>query len=192
MEQYSHVCATRITFDASYANWVDKLSQTSPCQMETILEALEESEGSVVEAQEYHCESVYHTPISSEFDIGDIPHFLNFASDIDPRANDPPTRDASSLREELSSLRGELEEAKRENQDLNAELAECYDYGRSLHELEIRYQRLLEDVTESNKARRVLMQNMASITVRTLLTDFLTAANPRELRMIYAARNIHK
>lgn len=136
--------------------------------METILEAPEESEGPIVEAREYLCESVYHTPTSSEFDVGDIPHFLNFAPDVGPPVNDSLTRDASSLHEELSSLREELEEAKRENQDLNAELAECYDYGRSLHELEVRYQRLLEDVTEANKARRVLTQNMASITVRSL------------------------
>jgi len=134
--------------------------------METILEASEESEGSIAEAQGYHCESVYHTPISSEFDLGDIPHLLNFTSDTSPSTNDPSTRDAPLLHEEISSLREELEETKRENQDLNAELAECYDYGRSLRELEIRYQQLLEDVTESNKTRRTLTQNMASITVR--------------------------
>ena len=131
--------------------------------METILE---ESEGSIVEAREYHCESVYHTPTSSEFDFGDIPHFLNFTSDIGPPTNDPLTGDASSFYEEMLSLREQLEEAKQESQDLNAELAECYDYGRSLRELEIRYQQLLEDVTESNKTRRTLTQNMASITVR--------------------------
>jgi len=133
--------------------------------METILEASDESEGSAVEAQEYHCDSVYHTPTSSEFDFNDIPHFLNFTSDISPPTNDSQTRIISSLHEEIFSLREELEEAKRENQDLNAELAECYNYGRSLRELEFRYQRLLEDVTESNKTRRVLTQNMASITV---------------------------
>lgn len=136
--------------------------------METIIEAPEEPEGSIAEAFEHHCESVYHTPTSSEFDVGDIPHLLNFASDICPSTDDPPIKDAVSLHGELSSLREELEETKRENQDLNAELAECYDHGRSLHELEVRYQRLLEDVTESNKARRVLTQNMASITVRSL------------------------
>lgn len=133
--------------------------------METILEASDESEGSIVEAREYHCDSVYHTPTSSEFDFGDIPHFLNFTSDFSPPTNNPPTGDVSSLREEILSLREELEEAKRENQDLNAELAECYDYGRSLRELEVRYQQLLEDVTESNKTRRALTQNMASLTV---------------------------
>jgi len=133
--------------------------------METILEASDESEGSAVEPQEHHCDSVYHTPTSSEFDFGDIPDLLNFTSEINPPSNDPPTRSISSLHEEIFSLREELEEAKQENQDLNAELAECYDYGRSLHELEVRYQRLLEDVTESNKTRRALTQNMASITV---------------------------
>jgi hypothetical protein len=135
--------------------------------METILEASDESEGSVVEARE-HCESVYHTPTSSEFDVSDIPYFLNFTSDTSPPAIDPLAGDVSLLSEEISSLREELEEAKRENQDLNAELSECYDYGRSLHELEVRYQQLLEDVTESNKSRRTLMQNMASVTVRYL------------------------
>jgi len=134
--------------------------------METILEASEESEGSIDEARGYHCESVYHTPTSSEFDPGEIPHLLNFTSDISSSTNDPLTRDVSLLHEEMLSLREELEETKRENQDLNAELAECYDYGRSLRELEIRYQQLLEDVTESNKTRRTLTQNMASITVR--------------------------
>lgn len=134
--------------------------------METILEASEESEGSIVEVREYHCESVYHTPTSTGFDIGDIPYFLNFTSDAGPLVNDPLTRDVSPLHEEILSLREELEEAKRENQDLNAELAECYDYGRSLRELEVRYQRLLEDVTESNRSRRMLTQNMASITAR--------------------------
>jgi len=133
--------------------------------METIPEVSEESEGSTTEAREYHCDSVYHTPTSSELDFGDIHHFLNFTSDISPSTNGPPTRDVSSLHEEILSLREELEEAKRENQDLNAELAECYGYGRSLRELEVRYQRLLEDVTESNKSRRILTQNMASITV---------------------------
>lgn len=134
--------------------------------METILEASEESYGPIVEAQEYHCESVYHTPTSSEFDFSDIPHFINFTSDISPPTSDPLTRDAPTLlHEEISSLRKELE-TKRENQDLNAELAECYDHGRSLRELELRYQRLLEDVTESNKTQRILTQNMASITVR--------------------------
>jgi len=132
--------------------------------METIPEASEESDGSI---GEYHCESVYHTPTSSEFDFGDIPHFLNFTSDIGPPTSDPLTIDASTLlHEEILSLRQELEETEQENQDLNAELAECYDYGRSLRELEIRYQQLLEDVTESNKTRRTLTQNMASITVR--------------------------
>lgn len=134
--------------------------------METILEASEGSEGSIVEAREYHCESVYHTPTCSEFDFSDIPHFLNFTSDIRPPTSDLPIGDASLLHEEILGLREDLEETKRENQDLNAELAECYDYGRSLHELEIRYQQLLEDVTESNKTRRTLTQNMASITVR--------------------------
>ena len=135
--------------------------------METIPEASEGSGGSIVEAQEYNCESVYHTPTSPEFDFCDIPHFLNFTSDIGPPTGDPLTRDASALlHEEILSLRKELEQTKRENQDLNAELAECYDYGRSLRELELRYQQLLEDVTESNKMRRTLTQNMASITVR--------------------------
>lgn len=133
--------------------------------METILEASEESEGSTVE--ECDCESVYHTPTSLEFDISDIPHFLNFTPAARPQANDPSTRAPSSyLREEISLLREELEEVKRENQDLNAELAECYDYGRSLRELEIRYERLLEEVTESNKSRRTLTQNMSLIVVR--------------------------
>ncbi|KAF9652452.1 hypothetical protein BDM02DRAFT_3108980 [Thelephora ganbajun] len=140
------------------------LPSTPPCQMETILEASEESEGSTIGDQECRCESVYHTPISSGFDLSDIPHFLNFTSDISPPTNDPLTRDASSLQDEILLLREALEEAKRENQDLNAELAECYDYGRSLRELEIRYQQLLEEVTESNKTRRALTQNMASIT----------------------------
>jgi hypothetical protein len=134
--------------------------------METILEASEESEASTVEAPECHCESVYHTPTSLEFDLSDIPYFLNFTSEIDPQANDRLTRDVPSLREEISSLQEELEEVKRENQDLNAELAECYDYGRSLRELEIRYQHLLEEVTESNKSRRTLTQKMSSIMVR--------------------------
>lgn len=134
--------------------------------METILEASEESDSSVFEASESCCESLYHTPTSLEFDIGDIPYFLNFTSEISPQANDPLPRDVSSLREEILSLRKELEEVKRENQDLNAELAECYDYGRSLRELEIRYQHLLEEVTESNKSRRTLTQNMASVMVR--------------------------
>ena len=145
--------------------------------METIPEASDESEGSAVEAREYHCDSVYHTPTSSEFDFGDISHFLNFTSDISPPTNDPQTRDISSLHEEIFSLREELEEAKRENQDLNAELAECYNYGRSLRELEVRYQRLLEDVTESNKTRRVLTQSMASITVCYLPYQLLDCAS---------------
>jgi hypothetical protein len=127
--------------------------------METILEASEESDGSIAEAPEYHSESVYHTPTSLEFDISDIPHFLNFTPEASPQANDPLTRDVSSVRDEL-------EEVKRENQDLNAELAECYDYGRSLRELEIRYQQLLEEVTESNKSQRTLTQNMSFIVVR--------------------------
>jgi len=134
--------------------------------METIPEGSEGSEGSVVEARDYDRESVYHTPTSSEFDFGDIPHLLNFTSDIRPPTSDPLRRDVSSLHEEILTLQEELEETKRENRDINAELAECYDYGRSLHELEIRYQQLLEDVTESNKTRRTLTQNMASITVR--------------------------
>jgi hypothetical protein len=135
--------------------------------METIAEASEESEGSIVEAQDCECESVYHTPTTSEFDFSDTPRLLNFRSNTSPQADDPQARDldASSLREEMWLLREDLEEVKRENQDLNAELAECYDYGRSLHELEVRYQRLLEEVTESNKTRRTLRQNMASITV---------------------------
>lgn len=165
MEQYSHVRPTWFEFDAPFVDQVDQLPPAPSCQMETILEASDESEGSAVEAREYHCESVYHTPTSSEFDFGDIPHFLNFTSDVSPPTNDPPTRNISSLHEEIFSLREELEETKQENQDLNAELAECYDYGRSLRELEVRYQRLLEDVTESNKARRILTQSMASITV---------------------------
>lgn len=134
--------------------------------METILENSEESEGSIAEAPEYPCESVYHTPTSLEFDIGDIPHFLNFTSGISPQANGPLLRDVLSLHEEISSLREELEEVKRENQDLNAELAESYDYGRSLRELEIRYQHLLEEVTESNKSRRTLTQHISFTTVR--------------------------
>lgn len=134
--------------------------------METILEASEESEGSIVEAPEYYCESVYHTPTSLEFDISDIPQFLNFTSDIGSQADDPLTGNVSSLPEEIFSLREQLGEVRRENQDLNAELAECYDYGRSLRELEIRYQRLLEEVTESNKSRRTLAQNISLITVR--------------------------
>jgi hypothetical protein len=161
--------------------------------METIPEAFEESDGSNAEAREYDCESVYHTPTSPEFDFSDIPHFLNFTSDIGPPIGDPLKRDASALLpEEILSLRKELEETERENQDLNAELAECYDYGRSLRELEIRYQQLLEDVTESNKTRRTLTQNMASITVRHWASDFLVAPNHHELRMIYVARSIHK
>ena len=134
--------------------------------METILEASEEPEGSIVEVPECYCESVYHTPTSVEFDTSDIPHFLNFTSDISPQANDPQTRDVQSLHEEILSLREELEQVKRENRDLSAELAECYDYGRSLRELEIRYQHLLDEVTESNKSRRALTQNMSLITVR--------------------------
>ena len=166
MEYLSHVCATGLESTMAYTDWVDQLPPTPPCQMETIVEASEESDGSAVEAREYQCESVYHTPTSSEFDFGDIPHLLNFTSDISPPTHDPFMGDASSFHEEILSLRGELEEIKRENQDLNAELAECYDYGRSLRELEIRYQHLLEDVTESNKTRRTLTQTMASITVR--------------------------
>ena len=146
--------------------------------METILKASDESEGSAVPAQEYHCDSVYHTPTSSEFDFGDIPHFLNFTSDVSPPTNDPPIRDVSSLHEEIFSLREELEEARRENQDLNAEVAECYDYGRSLRELEVRYQLLLEDVTESNKTWRVLTQTMASITVCYLLYRLFDRTQP--------------
>ena len=134
--------------------------------METILEASEESEGSILDAREHYCESVYHTPTSSEFDVSDIPYLLNFTSDIGPPTNDPTARDVSLLHEEMSLLREELEESRRENQDLNAELAECYDSGRSLRQLETRYQQLLEDVTESNKARRMLTQTMASITAR--------------------------
>jgi hypothetical protein len=135
--------------------------------METIAEASEQSEGSIAEAQDCECESVYHTPTSLEFDFSDVPHFLNFRPDTSPQADNPQARDldASSLQKEMWSLREELGEVKRENQDLNAELAECYDYGRSLHELEVRYERLLEEVTESNKTRRTLRQNMASITV---------------------------
>jgi len=102
---------------------------------------------------------VYYTPPSSEFDVSDVPHFLENTT---PPTDDPMTSDASSLREELSSLREELEEAKRENRNLNAELA---DYGRSLRELEVRHQRLLEVVTKSNKAQQTLMQNVASIAV---------------------------
>lgn len=166
MEHLSQVCAAGLESALPDIDWVDQLPPTSPCQMETILEASEESEGSVVEIREHSCESVYHTPTSPEFDFGDIPHFLNFTSDISPPSDDLLTRDSSALHEEMLSLREELEEAKRENQDLNAELAECYDYGRSLRELEIRYQQLLEDVTESNKTRRTLTQNMASITAR--------------------------
>lgn len=132
--------------------------------METILEVSEGSTGSTVEGQEYQSESVYHTPMALGFDFGDIPEFLNFTPDDSPQANDLLTRDPSPLYEEISSLQEELEEVKRENQDLNAELAECYDYGRSLHELETRYQHLLEEVTESNKTRRMLTQNMASVT----------------------------
>lgn len=153
--------------------------------METILEVSEGSEGSTVEAREYPCESVYHTPMALEFDFGDIPQFLNFTPDDSPQANDLLTRDPSPLYEEISSLQEELEEIKRENQDLNAELAECYDYGRSLHELETRYQRLLEEVTESNKTRRMLTQNMASITVRWRIhrpQAHLTLMNQDELR----------
>lgn len=135
--------------------------------METILEASEESDISKVEAQEHHCESVYHTPTSSVSDFGDIPPFLNFASDADPPTADPLTGDASPLpHEEILSLRKELEEIKRENQGLNAELAECYDYGRSLRELETRYEQLLGVVQEANKKQRALTQNMASMTVR--------------------------
>lgn len=167
MEHLSHVCAIWLESATPYIDGVDQLPPTPPCQMETIPEASEGSDGSIVEAREYDCESVYYTPTSPDFDFGDIPHFLNFTSDIGPPTSDPLTRDAlTPLHEEILSLRKELEETERENQDLNAELAECYDYGRSLRELEIRYQQLLEDVTESNKTRRTLTQNMASITVR--------------------------
>ena len=133
--------------------------------METILETSEGSEGSVVEAGECDCESVYHTPTALEFDFSDIPHFLNFIPDIGTHAKEPLTNETPSLHGEILSLREELEEVKRENQDLNAELAECYDYGRSLRELEIRYEQLLEEVKESNKTRRMLTQNMSLITV---------------------------
>jgi len=57
------------------------------------------------------------------------------------------TNDGSSFHE--ASLREELEEAKREHLPPNAGLA---DYGKSLRELEVRQQRLPEDVTKSNKA----------------------------------------
>lgn len=135
--------------------------------METILEASEESDASKVEVQEHYCESVYHTPASSVSDFGDIPPFLNFTSDVDPPTTDPLAGDASPLlREETLLLRKELEEIKQENQDLNAELAECYDHGRSLCELETRYEQLLGVVQEANKTQRALTQNMASMTVR--------------------------
>jgi len=188
MEHLSHVRPTLFEFGAPHTNWVDQLPPTPPCQMETILEASEE--GSTAEARERLCESVYHTPTSSEFDVSDIPHFLNFTSDVGQPTNDYLTRDVFLLHEEILSLREELEETKRENQDLNAELAECYDCGRSLRGLEVRYQRLLEDVTESNKTRRTLTQNMASITVRHLPYGLWTVPNPRKLRMIYVARSI--
>lgn len=149
--------------------------------METIFEASEGSEGSDVEIRELHCESVYHTPTSLELDLTDIPQFLNFASDDNLQVNELLTRGALSLYKEISSLREELEEAKRENQDLNDELAECYDYGRSTRELEIRYQHLLEEVTEANKSRRTLTQNMASITVRSRVHRHRAAPKPREL-----------
>lgn len=145
---------------------MDQSPPAQPVQMETILEAPEESEGSIVEISECHCESVYHTPTSLEFDLSDIPHFLNFTPEISPQVNDPPTRDGPSPHHEMLLLQEELEGIKRENQDLNAELAECYDYGRSLRELEIRYEHLLEEVTGSNKLQRTLTQNMSFITVR--------------------------
>ena len=163
-----------------------------PCQMETILETSEESEGSIAETRECHCESVYHTPTSMEFDLSDIPHFLDLVSDVSPQANDHTTREVLSLHEEILSLQEELEEAKRENQDLNAEIAECYDYGRSLRELEIRYQQLLEDVSESNKTRRRLTRNMALITVRYRRCLPPPAPNLHDFRMICAAQSIRR
>ena len=161
---------------------------TPPSQMETILEISEELDVSNGEAQGDHCESVYHTPTSSVFDFGDIPPFLNFTSDVDPPTADLLTGDASPLlHEEILSLRKELEEIKRENQDLNAELVECYDYGRSLRELESRYEQLLGTVMEANKTQRALTQNMASVTVRHWSVELSVAPNLHEFRMTYVA-----
>ena len=97
---------------------MDQPSLAPPCQTETVSEASEEPE-----------ECVYYTPPSSEFNVSDVSYLPDFAINTTPPTEDPTTSDASSLREEVSSLLEELEEAKRENRDLNAELA---DYGRSL------------------------------------------------------------
>lgn len=102
-------------------------------------ETSEESEG-----------SIYFSPASSEFGIGDVPYFLDFSTNSTPPFDDPMTSDSPLLPEEL-------EGTERENRDPDP------DYRRSLRSLEARHRRLLEDMVESDKAQTLLMQSMASI-----------------------------
>ena len=127
--------------------------------METGPQTSEESEG-----------SVYCTPPSSELDISDIPYVLDFTTSPIPPTGEATASSVAWFHEEVASLREELEEAKRANGDLYSELA---DHGRSLRELGVRNQRLLEDVAESNKAQRTLTQNVATIMVCHLPCRFL-------------------